>query len=89
MSEVPLYTTLRFNMLPDVCRESARHSDREMCDGSRRIQEQLFYRNVQRFRGGLVFQAHGLLYHSTLGLRVMKEKRLQMCGRWATYLCLN
>ena len=25
----------------------------------------------------------------TLGLRVMKEKRLQMCGCWATYLCLN
>jgi len=29
------------------------------------------YRNVQRFRGGLVFKAHGLLYHSTLGWRVM------------------
>jgi len=23
--------------------------------------------NVQRFRGGLVFKAHRLLYHSTLG----------------------
>jgi len=29
---------------------------------------------VQRFRGGLVFKAHRLLYHSTLGLRVIKQK---------------
>jgi len=35
---------------------------------------QLLSRNVQRFRGGLVFQAHRLLYHSTLGLKVMKKK---------------
>ena len=34
-------------------------------------------RNVQRFRGGLVFKAHRPLYHSTLGLRVIKKK-----GRW-------
>ena len=27
-----------------------------------------------RFREGLVFQAHRLLYHSTLGLRVIKKK---------------
>ena len=30
--------------------------------------------NVQRFRGGLVFKAHRLLFHSTLDLRVMKKK---------------
>jgi len=30
---------------------------------------------VQRFRGGLVFKAHRLLYHSALGLRVIKKKR--------------
>ena len=34
---------------------------------------QLLDRNVQRFRGGLVFMAHRLLYHSTLGLRVIKR----------------
>ena len=37
-----------------------------------------FYRlhiNVQRFRGGLVFKAHGLLYPSTLGLRVITKKK--------------
>ena len=32
-------------------------------------------RNVQRFRGGLVFKAHRRLYHSTLGLRVIKRRR--------------
>jgi len=34
----------------------------------------LLSRNVQRFRGGLVCKAHRLLYHSTLGLRVIKKK---------------
>jgi len=29
---------------------------------------------VKRFRGGLVFKAHRLLYHSTLGSRVIKKK---------------
>ena len=32
-----------------------------------------FRRNVKRFRGGLVFKAHRLLHHSTLGLRVIKK----------------
>ena len=27
------------------------------------------------FRGGLVFKAHRLLYHSSLGLRVIKKKQ--------------
>jgi len=30
----------------------------------------------ERFRGGLVFQAHRLLHHSTLGLRVTKKKKI-------------
>jgi hypothetical protein len=30
---------------------------------------------VERFRGGLVFEAHRLLYHSTLGSRVIKKKK--------------
>ena len=33
-------------------------------------------RNVKRFRGGLVFKAHGLAYHSTLGWRVIKKKEV-------------
>jgi len=30
---------------------------------------------MQRFRGWLVFNAHRLLYHSTLGWRVIKKKK--------------
>ena len=37
--------------------------------------ELVLRRNKKRFRGGLVFEAHRLLYHSTLGLRVIKKKR--------------
>ena len=37
--------------------------------------EQLLSRNVQRFRGGLVYEAHRLLYHSTLDSRVVKKKK--------------
>jgi len=39
--------------------------------------EDLLRRNVKRFRGGLVFEAHRLLYHSTLGLRVIKKKKVE------------
>ena len=39
--------------------------------------EQLLNRNVQRFRGGLVFEAHRLVNHSTLGLRIIKKKYLR------------
>jgi len=34
-----------------------------------------FHRNVQRFRGGLVFKANRLLYHSTPGLKEIKRER--------------
>jgi len=30
---------------------------------------------LKRFRGGLVFKAHRLVYHSTLGWRVIKKRR--------------
>ena len=42
----------------------------------------LLHRNVQRFRGGLVFKAHRLVYHSTLDLRVSKKKKVRdiYCG---------
>ena len=32
-------------------------------------------RNMEQFRGVLVFNAHRLLYHSTLGSRVIKKKK--------------
>jgi len=36
--------------------------------------ERLLDINVQRLRGGLVFQVHRRLYHPTLGLRVIQKK---------------
>ena len=39
--------------------------------------------NVQRFREGIVFKAHGLLHLSTLGLRVTKKKTTTLdCFGW-------
>jgi len=38
------------------------------------------HRLVQRFQGGLVFKAHRLLYHSTLGARVIKKKKKRRWG---------
>ena len=35
-------------------------------------------RNVKRFAGGLVLKAHTLLYHSTLGFRVMKKRKKEI-----------
>ena len=32
------------------------------------------FSNVERFRGGLVFKAHRLVYQSTLGSRVINKK---------------
>ena len=52
--------------------------DETVCPGRgyvSRIQVQLLDRNVMWFRGGLVFKAHRLLYHSTLGSRVIKKKK--------------
>ena len=39
------------------------------------VDESALGRNVKWFRGGLVFKAHRLLYHSTLGSRVIKKKK--------------
>jgi hypothetical protein len=35
-------------------------------------------KGVLRFRGGLAFQAHRLLYHSTPGSRVIKKKKCSL-----------
>ena len=35
---------------------------------------------MKRFRGGLVFKAHRLLYHSTLGLREIKGEEEKECS---------
>ena len=36
---------------------------------------------MERFRGGLVFKAQILLYHSTLGSRVTNDKKKKVEGR--------
>ena len=38
------------------------------------IEEQILLQNVKPFREGLVCKAHRLLYHSSLGLRIIKER---------------
>ena len=45
--------------------------DTEMPVGGK---EELLCRNVKRFRGGLLFKAHRLVYHSTLVWRVTKKQ---------------
>ena len=48
----------------------------EMVSSAQDLQDHhVVLRDVQWFRGGLVFKAHRLLYHSTLGLRVIKKRR--------------
>ena len=49
-------------------------------------EEGLLRRNVKRFRGGLVFKAHGLVYHSIPGLRIIKEKKKKRRGGTAERL---
>jgi len=40
---------------------------------------------VERFRGGLVFKAHRLMYHSTLGSRVITKKKEGVVWRDRTW----
>ena len=35
---------------------------------------------MERFKTGLIFEAHRLLYHSTRGLRVIKKKKVGYMG---------
>jgi len=37
--------------------------------------DQLLYRNIHRSRGGLILKADRRVYHSTLGVRVIKKRR--------------
>ena len=59
-------------------RKRGRKIDREREHGERGRTRagafQLLSRNAERFQGGLVFKAHRLLYHSTVGLREIKRR---------------
>jgi len=53
------------------------------------IQEQLRSRQVERFRAGFVFKTHRLLYHSTLGSKVIKKKeKYNISTGWTTKVLL-
>ena len=79
----PLYGNL--SKKPSICpwdasrartlRAPARASSRYCLEPIR--YNELLRRNVKRFRGGLVFKAHRLVHHSTLGSRVAKKKKIQ------------
>jgi len=56
-------------------RERETECSAEMCSDKFSIEE-LLHRNVKRFRGGLVFKAHRLSYHSTLGLGNKEEEKV-------------
>ena len=49
----------------------------------------LVERNMKWFRGGLVFKAHGPLYHSTLGSRVIKREERSRQSRPDSGLVLS
>ena len=59
------------------------HVQSEIAAVVTRLSMRCGWAHVKRFRGGLVFKAHRLLYHSTLGLRLIKKKK--KCG-WAKAL---
>jgi len=51
---------------------------------------QLLRKNMKRFRGRLVFKAHRLVYHSTLGWKVIQKKKwayIRGKGRRASCRC--
>ena len=72
MSEVPLYLE---PVVFDVSRLHDRDGPLRRDHRHRPARGRGAHRNVQRFRGGLAFKARRLLYHSTLGLRVIKKKK--------------
>ena len=54
------------------------------------IYEQMLFRNVKRFRGGLVIKARRLMYRSALGLRAIKKKQSDKePGRPPSFLIWN
>ena len=60
---------------PSGCAAASCSTGSSTCRAKFSIQEQALGRNVERFRGGLAFKAHRLLFNSTLGWRVIKKIR--------------
>ena len=59
--------------IPDIQKPQIRSQKPESVQFS--IQEVRHRKNVEHFRGGLYVNAHKLLYHSTLGFRIIKKKK--------------
>ena len=70
---VPHTARVNLGIVGEAVKEYLRHEE----EAAHRLEEVMIevYRNVQRFRGGLVFKALRLVYHSTLGLRVIQKKK--------------
>ena len=53
------------------------------------VLEQLLRRDVKQFWGGLVFKAHRLVHHSTVGWRVIERRREDMTAtRRSAIVCV-
>jgi len=61
--------------LEEAAGAKGRRTHRVAC---RRVQN---FQSTERFRGGLVFKAQRLVYHSTLGFRVIKKKKNSQLSR--------
>ena len=68
--ETHLYLTGRIIKADCLEKRAVRHPPEPHLSGRERLAK-----NAERFRGGLIFKAHGLLYHSTPGMRVIKKKK--------------
>ena len=60
---------------------TTRREGSEMSSSRSTLREGLGVMVCERFRGGLVFKAHRLLYHTTLGWRVIKKKMMRKIDR--------
>ena len=70
-------TTLEYSRTPTW---SSRRDERTCCRTSSAlpVAHARLRPDVKRFRGGLAFEAHRLVYHSTLGLREIKKKKISL-----------
>ena len=67
----PIQSSSRVGSVCTAACSSPEFTDARFPDSAKRS-----FSKAQRFRGGLVFKAHRLVYHSTLGSRIKKKKKL-------------
>ena len=91
-SSEPLHISAHAPRAPTSCTLFPRGLSPRAWQCAHSATDALLRRNMKRFRGGLVFKAHRLLYHSILGLRVIKKKKKKMhaeacCPRGSVQSC--